>query len=352
MKSDCFVSVVAPFQDASAVIETFIGKTIPILEENFKNYELLLIDDGSQDDSLRKVQALLAQLKGIRVIQLSRRFGTDVAISVGLESVIGDYVVVMLPSMDPPDLIPQIVERSLSGIDVVFGVRAGPIREGWLYQAGSRLFHWYCERFLQLKLPRHSTQLRCLSRKALNAITQIKDFHRYLRLYSSYVGYPQQEFLYSPIDQDVQKPGRRFLGAVSTCIDLIIENSRHPLRIVTWTCVFAAMLNLSYIVLIVVIYFFKPDVTPGWTSISFQSAFQFLLITLMFTILSEYIGRILERLRERPFYFVMNEQMSSVLLVEKDRYNIVTESPKEPIFSGVNVRTLDPVDDKGSHDRP
>ena len=352
MRSDCFVSVVAPVQDASAVIEAYIAKTIPILEASFKNHELVLIDDGSRDDTVPRIRGMLGRYRGIRLIPLSRQFGTDVAISAGLESVIGDYVVVMMPSMDAPELIPPIVERSLSGIDVVFGVRSGPGPEGWPFRACSSLFHWYCERFLRLKLPRHATQLRCLSRKALNAITRIKDFQRYLRLYSSYVGYPQQEFLYTPMDQGGRAPRRPFLGSVSTCIDLIIENSRHPLRIVTWTCVGAALLNVAYVCLIVAIYFFKPDVTPGWTSLSFQSAIQFLLTTLMFAILSEYVGRILERLRDRPFYYVMNEQVSSVLLVEKDRYNIVTDSSNAPTFGGVPVPTLDPVDDKGRLARP
>jgi glycosyltransferase involved in cell wall biosynthesis len=335
MKSDCFVSVVAPVQDAAAIIEAFVRETVGILGENFKNYELVLVEDGSRDDTVHKIQGMLGAYRGIRLIELSRQFGTDVAISAGLESVIGDYVVVMLPSMDPPTLIPSLVERSLSGIDVVFGVRNGPNNNGWLFRTCSRLFHLYCERFLRLKLPRNSTQLRCLSRKALNAITQIKDSNRYLFLYSSYVGYPQQEFLYSPIDRDGRGHQRNFLEAISSGIDLIIENSRHPLRVVTWTGVGAAILNLIYVSVIIIIYFFKRDVTPGWTSLSFQSAIQFLLITLMFTILSEYIGRILERLRNRPFYYVMNEQLSSVFFVEKERYNIVTDSHSAPVAAGV-----------------
>ena len=101
--------------------------------------------------------------------------------------------------------------------------------------------------------------------------------------------------------------------------------------------------------MIVIIYLFKKDVTPGWTSLSFQSATQFLLITLMFTILSEYVGRILERLRDRPFYYVMNEQLSSVFIVEKDRYNIVTDSHNVPILTEVNVQGLAPLDDQGLH---
>jgi polyisoprenyl-phosphate glycosyltransferase len=326
MKLDCFVSVVAPVQDGSVIIEPFIRETISILQQNFKNYELVLIDDGSQDDSVEKIRRILNDYSGFRLLRLSRRFGSDVAISAGLESVIGDYVVVMLPDMDPPNLIPSLVQRSMSGSDVVFGVQAGPSRQGWLYRTGSRLFHLYCQRVLRVKFPVNATQLRCLSRRALNAINQIKDSHRYLRLYSAYVGYPQQEFIYSPIDRGDRRPQRKLLEAVNTGVDLIVENSRHPLRVVTWTGVAAATLNLIYLSVIVLIYFFKRDVSPGWTSLSFQSAVQFLLLSLMFTILSEYVGRILERLRDRPFYYLMDEQVSSVMITEEGRFNVVTSS--------------------------
>jgi glycosyltransferase involved in cell wall biosynthesis len=326
VKLDCFVSVIAPVRDDSDIIEEFIHETVPILRDNFKNYELLLVDDGSRDDSFEKIQRLLSQHEGIRLVQLSRQFGEEVAISAGLESVIGDYVVVMLPFMDPPRLIPALVERSLAGNDVVFGVRTDVSHESWLYRTGSRLFHWYCERFLQFKLPRDSTQLRCLSRMALNAITQIKDSYRYLRLASAYVGYPQQMFSYTPINRGGRKHKRNLFKTVGTAVDLIVENSRHPLRVVTWTGLLAAVLNLIYIIYISVIYIIKTDIQKGWTTLSLQSAGQFLLVTLMLTILSEYIGRILERLRDRPFYYVRGEQASSVLLVPEKRYNVATNS--------------------------
>ena len=208
MKLDCFVSVVAPVQDGSANIEAFIRETISILQQNFKNYELVLIDDGSQDDSVEKIRRMLNDYSGFRLLRLSRRFGSDVAISAGLESVIGDYVVVMLPDMDPPNLIPPLVQRSMSGSDVVFGVQAGPSRQGWLYRTGSRLFHLYCQRVLRVKFPVNATQLRLPQPPGLHAINQIKDSHRYLRLYSAYVGYPQQEF-----DLLADLPGRSTTAA-------------------------------------------------------------------------------------------------------------------------------------------
>ncbi len=339
-KIDCFVSVIVPVYEDADIIEAFIHNTIHVLEQNFTNHELLIIDDGSTGQTVPKIQALLSRYRGIRLIQLSRRFGTEVAISAGMESVIGDFVVVMLPYMDPPELIRPLVERARSGVDVVFGVRENAGNVGWFYQCGSELFHWYVRRYLGIKLPQYATQLRCLSRKALNSLTQIKDYHRYLRLYSTYVGYAQQEFSYTPLELGSGKHRRNFMSAVNTCIDLIIENSKHPLRMVTWACVGAALLNCAYLLLIVAIYFFKPDVTPGWTSLSFQNAFQFLLISLMLTILSEYTGRILERLGDRPFYYVTNEQTSSVLLSEKEKYNIVTDSPEVAIVPELNIPSI------------
>jgi glycosyltransferase involved in cell wall biosynthesis len=326
VKLDCFVSVIAPIRDDSEIIEEFIRETVPILRDNFKNYELLLIDDDSRDDSVQKVGGLLSRYEGIRLVQLSRHFGLEMAISAGLESVIGDYVVVVLPYMDPPQVIPALVERSLAGNDVVFGVRTDIGHESWSFRVGSRLFHWYCERFLQFELPRDSTQLRCLSRMALNAITQIKDSYRYMRLASVYVGYPHQTFSYTPIDRGAHRHKRNMFKTIGTAIDLIIENSRHPLRFVTWTGLLAAVLNMIYIIYVPIVYILKSDIQKGWTTLSLQSAGQFLIVTLMLTVLSEYVGRILERLRDRPFYYVRGEQSSSVLLVPEKRYNVETNS--------------------------
>jgi glycosyltransferase involved in cell wall biosynthesis len=337
MTMECFASVVAPIRNDSAIIEAFIQETVPILRANFRNYELILVDDGSQDDTVAKVRILLTQFQGIRLMRLSRQFGEEVAISAGLESVIGDFVVVMLPFMDPPELIPDLVGRSMEGVDVVFGVSSNRGDKGWFYSTCSKIFFWYCERFLQLQLPRNSTQLRCLSRKALNAITQIKDSYRYLRHFSSYVGYAHQQFVYTPIYRGALKHQKSVLAALNTGVDLIVENSRHPLRAVTWAGVAAGIVNIAYILLIALIYFFKSNLTPGWTSLSLQSAGQFFLLTLMFTILSEYVGRILERLRDRPFYYVMDEMMSSVLLVDRNRFNVVTESPETSAPAEVGV---------------
>lgn len=326
MKLDRFVSVIAPLQNASDIVESFIKETVPVLKQNYTNYELVLVDDGSKDGTVEKINGLLQAYEGIRLIRLSRQFGEEVAISAGLDTVIGDFVVVMLPRMDPPDLIPELVRRSLDGIDVVFGVRRTRKGESWLARKGAALFYWYCRRWLRLDLPENSTQFRCLSRQAVNAITQIKDSYRYLRLFSSYVGYERQKFVYDPISRgDGYKP-RGLVQSINEAIGLIIENSTHPLRFVSWLGLVAAIGNLIYIAYIVAVYFLKANVLAGWTTLSLQNAGQFFMIALILTALCEYMGRMLNRLRERPLYYIREERNSAVLLIDKERLNVVEES--------------------------
>lgn len=326
MKIDRFVSVVAPLLNDADIVESYIRDTIPMLRDNYTNYELVLVDDGSRDATVAIASKLLTEYDGIRLLRLSREFGEEVAISAGLDTVIGDFTVVMLPRMDPPDLIPGLVSQCIEGNDVVFGVRRNRSGESWLVRRAAVFFYWYCRTVLKLDLPQNSTQFRCLSRQAVNAITQIKDSYRYLRLFSSYVGYERQQFHYDPMNRGGKYRPRSFFQSVNQAIALIIENSNHPLRLVSWVGLLAAAGNLLYVVYILAVYILKEEVIEGWTTLSLQNAGQFFLIALILTALCEYTGRMLNRLRDRPLYYLMEERNSSVLLVDKQRRNIVEES--------------------------
>lgn len=326
MKVDRFVSVVAPLHDDVDIVESFIQDAIPTLRDNYTNYELVLVDDGSHDGTTSKIVSLLEDFEGIRLLRLSREFGEEVAITAGLDTVIGDFAIVMLPRMDPPELISELVQRCIDGADVVFGVRRSRSGENWLVRTGAKFFYWYCRKLLKLDLPKNSTQFRCLSRQAVNAIIRIKDSYRYLRLFSSYVGYERQQFLYDPINRSDEYRPRGFFQLINQGIALIIENSSHPLRFVSWLGLLAAAANLLYVFYVFGVYFLKEEIAEGWATLSLQSAGQFFLIALILTALCEYTGRILDGLRDRPLYFIMEERNSSVLLMDEERRNIIEES--------------------------
>jgi glycosyltransferase involved in cell wall biosynthesis len=324
---DCFVSVVAPLSNCGPFLTSFVDEVMGVLQLSYTNYELVLVDDGSEDDTPERVKACLTRHPCIRYIRLSRKFGTEIAIASGLDSVIGDFTVVMLPECDPPALIPEMVAQARAGQGVIFGVRRDRRGDPLWLRLGAFFFYWLARRLFHWVLPRNSTQFRVLSRQAVNAITRIKDRYRYLRLLSFHVGYANQSFAYTP----EWRGGRRtrgFWDSVGLAIGMVVAHSTHPLRWVTWLGVGASLLNLLYMGYAVGIYLFKPNVAPGWTTLSLQVSGMFFLMFLILTVLAEYLGRLVEESTNRPLYHVLEERNSNVLVAER-RMNIVTESAPE-----------------------
>ncbi|WP_224360486.1 glycosyltransferase family 2 protein [Hyalangium versicolor] len=328
---DCFVSVVVPLSNCGSIINGFLDEVTGILQANYTNYELVLVDDGSSDDTAERVKEALGRHACVRYLRLSRKFGTEIAIASGLESVIGDYTVVMLPECDPPSLIPELVAQARAGQGVVFGVRRN--REGdplWL-RLGAFIFYGLARFVFRWRLPRNGTEFRVLSRQVVNAISRIKDRYRYLSLLSFYVGYASQSFVYTPVSRSSRRR-RGFFDAVSLAIGMIVAYSTHPLRWVTWVGVGASLLNLLYMSYVVGIYLFMPQVQEGWTTMSLQSSGMFFLLFTLLAVLAEYIGRLVEESSERPLYYVMEERNSNVLVAER-RTNVVPESAPLPKVS-------------------
>jgi glycosyltransferase involved in cell wall biosynthesis len=323
---ECFVSVVAPVYNDLTIVDEFITEVIAILQENYANYELILVDDGSEDETVAKVTSLIRKYKCIRLIRLSRKFGEEIAMTAGLDSVIGDYVVVMLPNSDPPQLIPKIVCQACNGAEIVFGIRNDRSSYSPLVRMGSFLFHWYCRKIAKLALPKGSTQFRVLSRRAVNAIVQVKDKCRYLRVMSSHIGYVSQSFLYEPINRKGTRQRINFWEAVSIAMNIIIKTSSHPLRFVSWFGIMASIANLLYTGFVIYSYILGGNIAKGWTTLSLQNSAMFFFIFLILTVLNEYIGHILVELENRPLYYVLEEIDSSVLIPDQARKNVVTDS--------------------------
>lgn len=325
-QADLFVSVVAPVTDAAHIVQPFIEELAGLLRLHYANYEIILVDDASEDDTVTRVEELLERFECVRLIRLSRRFGQEVAITAGLESAIGDYVVVMVPEMDPPDLIPEIVEQCRRGVGIVTGITQGGRERSLPARIMARAFHWYARRFWHTNLVPGATHFRVLSRQAVNAISQIRDSYRQLRWFTATVGFRPHTFTYTPLRRSAVSQRRSFLADASEAIEMMIVNSRHPLRFASQLGLLASIGNLVYLGYVVLIYLFMENVAAGWTTLSLQHGVMFFLLFVVLTVLSEYTGRILEETRHRPLYFIMDEKNSSVLLTDSERRNVVSES--------------------------
>jgi glycosyltransferase involved in cell wall biosynthesis len=324
--SDTFVSVVAPIRNQALWITPFVSELAAVLHVSYDNYEILLVDDGSDDATPSHLRALATEMDCLRVLLLSRPFGREAALLAGMESAIGDYVVVMLPECDPPALLPTMLEQCRRGTGLVIGMEQEPPPRSLAAHAASRFFHWYCHRWLRLDLHRGSSFLRIFSRSALNGVLQIKDRVRTLRYLTSIVGLKAELFPYAPVWRAGKPASRSFRHDFTDGINIILASSRYPLRLATLLGLFAGAINLLYLGYVVAIYLFKSHVTEGWTTLSMQQGVMFFLLFLILTVLSEYVGLILAESQDRPAYFVAGEIHSNRGLRDPNRHNVVTES--------------------------
>jgi dolichol-phosphate mannosyltransferase len=187
------------------------------------------------------------------------------------------------------------------------------------------MFWRFARRALQVEIPEASTPFQVLSRRAVNAVTRFKDHWRQLRLHSSLVG-ESLGFEFEPIQRRPAVRRRGFLDSVLLAVDIAVGSSIRPLRFVSALGLAASALNLLYVVYVVVTYLFKAHVQEGWTTTSLQLSGMFFLLFSILTVLSEYVGRVLDESRDRPLYHVAEERNSNVVVADATRRNVVRES--------------------------
>ncbi|HTR79243.1 MAG TPA: hypothetical protein VMH39_14080, partial [Gemmatimonadaceae bacterium] len=232
---------------------------------------------------------------------------------------------VMLPNMDPPSLIPQFFERARADADLVYGVRLHRKSEPVWYRVGARAFYWYMNDVIGAGMPEDSTQFRCMSRQVVNAITQIRDPDRYLRVLTSYVGFRKQALPYAPINRNGRPTVRPKGEALQLARALIFGHSSQPMRLASWTGVCATLMLVFITGGLVIRDAMHPDRGRPTDGVLFFVAIEFLIVAIVLLLIAEYVGGIARRMRDRPAYYVSEEQMSAVLLRE-ERANVVGEA--------------------------
>ena len=325
-RHDLLISVVMPLQEDAQILETVVRETSQVLTEHYTHHEIILVADGSDAATCNAARIVTNQIPGVRLIMLSREFGREMSVLAGLESSIGDYVVVLVPETDPPALIPQMVARCREVDGMVLGVDQNGLGGGPLRRMLKKVFHAYMRRMLKTELLPGCTDFCVIGRRMVNALTQFRESYRQLRLLSSTVGYHRSAFPYTLLSRTGRNTQAGFIEELHQALELVVAHSRQPLRIVSWLGWIAGFLNVLYTFYVVLIYLFKKDVAPGWTSQSFMQGVMFFCLFTLLSILSEYVGRILEESRGRPLYFVTDEMNSPVVETEAERRNVVKES--------------------------
>jgi len=334
---DTLVSAAAVLPDDESQMEPFIEATLDVLKKHFAYYELLLVDNGLQTEVHARIQDLQSRLPNVRLLRLSRRYDLEVALAAALDHCIGDYMVILDAVQHPPELIPQLVEAAAAGCDSVTALPAGH-RENFLDRIAVRPAYTLASRILGFPMEPSDSYYRVFSRRLVNSIVRIRSKKRYLSHLNAAVGLRHGVVSYeTQVPQRPEPAFRRLMRHLTTVTSILVSNSGVPLRIASGLGLLACFANFLYLGYILVVTMVKSRLAEGWLTTSLTQTSMFLALFLIMTILSEYIGRILDETKEQPLYFVECETNSTVSEMNRERLNVVHEGAEPPKAGAASV---------------
>jgi dolichol-phosphate mannosyltransferase len=323
-KIEC--SIVVPSLNEAANLPELLRRIFAVLE-NRVEYEVVLVDDGSVDDTISVLRELASRDGRVRYLSLSRNFGHQAALRAGLERALGNCVVTMDADLQhPPELIPQMLDLWQEGIDIVATRRSDGLGTSWFKRTSSRWYYGLLSWLGAFPLEAGSADFRLLDRAVVNVLNE----HRESALFYRSI-LPELGFRWTTIDYRAQE---RLYGTTKysmsrmfrLALDGVLATSIRPLRLATFAAVLMALATLLYSVYALVVRFVWDTALPGWTSVIIVVSLLGAIQLLAMGIIGEYLGRTLREVRGRPLY-VVRESSETPLRSGRPRRNLTGNEP-------------------------
>jgi dolichol-phosphate mannosyltransferase len=267
-------------------------------------WELIVVDDGSRDDTAKVLSELAAADERVKVVYLSRNFGHQAAITAGLEHARGEAVVMIDADLqDPPELIVEMIARWRDGADVVYAVRESREGEGRLKVFTAHVFYRLMSRLAQIELPVDSGDFRLMDRRALEALLSMTERARFLRGMTIWIGFTQTAVTYRRAPRAAGRTKFSFGRMLRFSFDAIASFSYFPLQLATLVGFLISVIAFVAIPLTVIARYadiFVPGISTTLIAILLLGGIQLMTVG----IIGEYVGRIYDEVKRRPLYVV------------------------------------------------
>lgn len=302
--NDFKVSVIVPILNEEGNIDLLIEKVTNILKE-YSDYELLFVDDGSTDGTLKIIQRQREQNSRIQFLSFSRNFGHQSALRAGLDFATGDCVISMDGDMQhPPELIPKLIEKWQEGCDVVYTIRKDDPKTSYLKRKTANVFYGVMNRFSDVKIDKGVADFRLLDRDVLEVIKTIRENNLFLRGMIAWLGFRQCGVEYLPEKRYWGETKYTFKKMIKFALEGITSFSIKPLRISTVLGYALAFSAFLYGVYAIGIKLFTDNAVSGWTSLLAGILFIGGMQMVMIGILGEYLGKLFIESKKRPNYII------------------------------------------------
>lgn len=313
MQDRKLISVVVPVFNEIAVIDACYKRLTGVMKIlDSSDYELVFVDDGSTDLSHSRLLELQADDEHLKIIRFSRNFGHQIAITAGVDEARGDAIVVIDADLqDPPEVIPDMIEKWRDGYDVVYGVRRQRAGESRMKRATAAIFYRMLRRFTNIEIPVDVGDFRLISSRAAAQLRQLREKDRFVRGLVSWIGFPQTGVPYDRKERYAGSTKYPYKKMLQFAVDGITSFSSMPLKLASWLGYLASLFAFVYL-LSVFIQKMMGYTVEGWATIMVAMLFLGGVQLICLGIIGEYIGRIFNETKSRPMYVIESIDGESV----------------------------------------
>ncbi len=306
------ISIVCPCYNEEKVIPLFMESILQILNDINLSYEIIFINDGSKDNTLDTLLATKEKYPGIRIINFSRNFGKEAAMTAGLDAARGEVIIpIDVDLQDPPELIKTFIERWREGYEVVLAKRADRSTDSVAKRLSAKLFYDFHNKISDIEIPHNVGDYRLFTRKVLKEIQKLDEKQRFMKGIFAWVGFKTTTVEYARESRAAGDTSFNGWKLWNFALEGITSFSSAPLRVWLYVGLTVSAFSFLYASIIVVRTIIFGIDLPGYASLLTVTLFLGGVQLIGIGVLGEYIGRIYIESKQRPNYIIENEYDSN-----------------------------------------
>lgn len=299
------LSCVMPAYNEGKNLGTVVPQVLQALQALGSQVEIVLINDGSKDNTANVIRSLCEQHREVVGLDLSRNFGKEAALTAGIDAARGEVVVLMdSDGQHPVSLVAEMVQRWREGSDVVYAIRRTRDDQSALQASLTGLFYQLINMGNRVKIPAHAGDFRLMDRRVVDALKQLPERNRFMKGLYAWVGFASTAIDYEPLPRAAGESSFGLRGSFALALTGVLAFSIAPLRALTLLGLSLATVALGYGAFVVAEYFLWGIDVPGYATLVVGLMFFSGIQLLSIGILSEYVGRIYEEVKQRPMYLI------------------------------------------------
>jgi polyisoprenyl-phosphate glycosyltransferase len=299
------LSVIIPIYNEEDNIPMLYDRLKKVLDSQNVSYELLFVNDGSRDQSMKLIRELNNKDTSVKFISFSRNFGHQIAVTAGLDACQGDQVVIIDADLqDPPELIAPMRAKMAEGYEVVYAQRNRRNGESLMKRWTAKMFYRMLAKITSINIPVDTGDFRIMDRKIVDVLKKMPEQQKFLRGQISWAGFRQTYITYDRDQRHAGETGYTYKKMFRLAIDGITGFSNWPLKVATISGFIVS--GITFLIALYALYarFVSKDYVPGWTSLILAVLFIGGVQLITIGIIGEYISRLSANVRQRPMYVV------------------------------------------------